>query len=148
MTRKTLAALIALGGLTATATPATAQVSWGARFDFGAPRPAAYDGYYRGYRGGDRMRDIVCSGTRAHQLEDRLRHEVREGDIDRWQARRIHETIDRTEDDQRYACSRRGDWDDVRDIASRYNRIEGWIENAEHRGQRYSYRGGYDSRGW
>lgn len=140
MIRTTLAAMAALGGLAAAATPATAQVSWGARVDIGTPRPAAYYGYDRGYRG-DAMRYTICSGARAHQLEDRLRHEVREGDIDGWQARRIHQAIDRNERDQRYACSNRGDWDDLRDLASRYNRIEGWIENAEHGARRYTRRG-------
>ncbi|MDE2563929.1 MAG: histidine kinase [Sphingomonadales bacterium] len=141
MIRTTLTAVAALGGLVLTATPAAAQVSWGARVAVGAPGRAAYYGYDRGYRGGDRMRDFVCSGARAHQLEDKLRHEVGEGDIDRWQARRIHQAIDRTERDQRYACSGYGDRGDVRELASRYDRIEGWIANAEHRGGRWS-------RGW
>ena len=142
MFRTTLAALATLGSFATIASPAAAQTSWGASVTIGNPQPAAYYGYRGGYRGGDRMRDYVCSGARAHDLEDRLRHEVREGDIDRYQARRIHGAIDRTEDDQRFACSRRGYPGDVRDLAARYDRIEGWIENAEHSGR------GNWRRGW
>lgn len=141
MIRTSLAALAAFGTFAGAAAPAAAQ-SWGVSIGVGSPRPAAY----YGYRGDGRMRDYICSGARAHQLEGRLRHEVRDGDIDGYQARRIHQIIDRTEDDQSYACSR-GGWGDVRDIAGRYDRIEGWIANAASRGNGY-YCDGHDRRGY
>lgn len=73
----------------------------------------------------------VCSGARAHQLEARLNHEYREGEIDPWQADRIHAAIDSLERRQGEEC-REGDIGAIRSIAGRYDGIQNWIERAAH----------------
>ncbi|EGD58288.1 sensor histidine kinase [Novosphingobium nitrogenifigens DSM 19370] len=119
---------------------------WGIRLEYGQPgygpgygRPAPVD-WHGDWRGDWRGRnDMVCSGQRAGMLEQRLRHEVDEGDIDPGTAGRMHENIDRLEDRQRHECAE-GDWDSVSRIAGRYDEIEGWM-NAEAR--RSHWRGGW-----
>lgn len=88
-----------------------------------------------GYRDG--RIDAVCSGRRADQLERRLGHEEREGEIDGYTAGRIHDQIDRLEDKQRHEC-REGDWGAVRGIAARYDRIDQWIDREAH-GRRWDW---------
>ena len=102
--------------------------SWGAYVGNGGGRD--YDGPRYGY-GGDGQVQAVCSGARAHQLEDRLRHEVDEDEIDNWQADRIHNQIDRLEDRQRHECAE-GDWRSIQSIAARYDQLDRWIESQAH----------------
>ncbi len=104
--------------------PAQAQ-NWGG-YDGGHRGGWNHDGPRRGYGDNWRIR-AVCSGARADRLEDRLRREVRHGDIDRWQARRINDQIDRLEDRQRRPCAAR-DWGAIQWIAERYDRLDRWID--------------------
>lgn len=120
--RKLPILLAAAGATLAVATPAAAQYY---------PQAFGYNGYgYGGYRmeGGVRA---VCSGQRAYALENRLRHELREGEMDPYAAARIHQAIDRLEDQQRHECAE-GDWRSIARIGSRYDRIDQWIETAAH----------------
>jgi len=101
-------------------------------------------GYERGYGGGyydrdddgDRNANYICSGQRAQQLEQRLRHEREEGEIDGDTARRIHANIDRLEDKQRHECDE-GDDRAIAGISDRYDRIEQWIGSEAHGGWGY-----------
>ena len=77
----------------------------------------------------------VCSGARAHGLEAKLRHEIDEGEIDRDDAYRIHNVIDRLEDRQRQECAE-GDRRSIYEIAQRYNGIGQWIDREAHGGYR------------
>jgi hypothetical protein len=129
------------------ASAAQAQVQgWGAGYGQPYGGNGQGYGYNNGYdRGGDywrarRKADFVCSGQRAHALEARLAQEVNQGDIDPRRADRIHDAIDRLEDQQRYQCGS-GDWRAVNALTSRFDHIEGWI-NAEAR------QNGYGRRGW
>lgn len=99
---------------------------------YARPTPADWDDWR-----GQRQAGWICSGERAHRLEDRLRHEVDEGDIDPDTAARMHGAIDSLEDRQRHECAE-GDWPSVARIGWRYDRIEGWM-NAE--AQRSHWRG-------
>lgn len=90
-------------------------------------------GIYGGGEGG--LVRSVCSGQRAHSLENRLRHEQDEGEISNRVADRIHFAIDRLEARQRHECDE-GDWRAIRDIAYRYDRIGDWIRNEAHGGYR------------
>ncbi|MGZ2876751.1 hypothetical protein AAEQ99_28875, partial [Pseudomonas aeruginosa] len=83
--------------------------------------------------GGDGTFRAVCSGARAHWLEERLRHEVDEQEIGRFDAVRIHRAIDALEDRQRHECAE-GDRRSVYDIAQRYNGIGQWIDREAHGG--------------
>lgn len=113
----------AMGAGFATAAPAQAQGWYG---DDGGYHGGWYqDGPRQGYGNDWRVR-AVCSGARANRLEDRLRRKVREGDIDRWQADRINDQIDRLENRQRRECAER-DWRSIQGIADRYDRIDRWI---------------------
>lgn len=104
------------------ATPADAQYY---------PRSYGYNGYgYGGYGMGGGVQ-AVCSGQRGYALESRLRHEEREGEIDPYAAGRIHQAIDRLEDQQRHECAE-GDWRSIARIGSRYDRLGQWIETAAH----------------
>lgn len=125
--RKVLIAAILGAGLFTSAS-ANAQ-SWGIYIGNGgeyAPR-------YRQFDDDDRLARSICSGQRAHSLEDRLDHEEDEDEIDEDTARRIHSTIDRLEDRQRHECAE-GDWPAIRDIAFRYDRIGQWINAEAHGG--------------
>lgn len=119
-------AVMLVGAVLAMGTAAQAQ-SWGVYIGngpgYGPPR--------HGWGGDDRMVRSVCSGERAYRLEDRLRHEEDEDEIDPREARRIHGTIDRLEDRQRHECAE-GDWRSIRDISFRYDQIGQWIEGAAH----------------
>lgn len=120
--RKLLICIAAAGTALATAAPAAAQYY---------PQPYGYNGYgYRGY-GMDGVAESVCSGQRAHSLEGRLRHEESEREIDPYVAARIHQAIDRLEDQQRHECAER-DWRSIAAIGSRYDRIGQWIEMSAH----------------
>lgn len=119
---------IALAGAALAGVPSAASAqSWGGWNDRGY-----------GWGGYDQVRD-VCSGDRAHRLEARLNHEVRDGDVDPGQADRIHAAIDRLEDQQGRECRER-DFGSIRAIAYRYDRIEQWIGNTAQRDRYY--------RGW
>lgn len=114
-----MAAGLSLGGA------AQAQ-SWGVQFGYGRPTQADWQDWQ-----GRRTVETVCSGQRAGMLEQRLHHEVDEGDIDPDTAGRIHEAIDRLEDRQHRECDE-GDWRSIGRIAERYNGIEGWIDGEAH----------------
>jgi hypothetical protein len=120
--------VMALGASLIAAGPATAQ-SWGVYVGTGG----GYPRYDRAYGDDDRLARVICSGQRAHQLEDRLRHEVDENEIDDDDADRIHTAIDRLEDRQHHEC-REGDRRAIAAIAYRYDRIGQWIESEAHRG--------------
>lgn len=120
--RKLLVCVAALSTALAAATPAAAQYY---------PQPYGYNGYgYRGY-GMDGGAQAVCSGQRGYALERRLRHEESEGEVDPYAAARIHQAIDRLEDQQRHECAE-GDWRSIARIGSRYDRIGQWIDTAAH----------------
>ena len=123
--RKLLICVAAAGAALAVAAPVSAQYY---------PQPYRYNGY-NGYRyGGYGMEggvQSVCSGQRGYALENRLRHEEREGEIDPYAAGRIHQAIDRLEDQQRHECAE-GDWRSIARISSRYDRIGQWINTAAH----------------
>jgi hypothetical protein len=115
--RKLLICIAAAG--TSLATPAAAQYY---------PQPYGYNRYGYGMAGGVQT---ICSGQRGYALESRLRHEQREGEMDPYTAARIHQAIDRLENQQRHECAE-GDWRSIGRIGSRYDRIEQWIETAAH----------------
>lgn len=123
--------LAVLAGTAATVGTAAQAQSWGVYVGNGP----GYGGYRQGWSGGwggdDRVMRSVCSGERAYRLEDRLRHEEGEDEIDPRTARRIHRAIDRLEDRQRHECAE-GDWRSVRDIAIRYDQIGQWIDGEAH----------------
>ena len=127
----------ATGAALAVAAPACAQYY---------PQPYGYNGYgyggyggygsYGGYGGygGYGMgagAQAICSGQRARALEGRLGHEMREGELDPYTASRIHQSIDRLEDQQRHECAE-GDWRSIARIGARYDRIGQWIETVSH----------------
>lgn len=114
---KRLAFAAAAGAILAVTTPAAAQYY---------PQPYGYGGYGMGGR-----IQAICSGQRGHALEGRLRHEQREGEIDPYSAARIHQAIDRLEDQQRHECAE-GDWRSIARIGSRYDQINQWIETEAH----------------
>lgn len=97
------------------------------------PQPYGYNGYGYGMGGGVQA---ICSGQRARALESRLGHEMREGELDPYAAGRIHQAIDRLEDQQRHECAE-GDWRSIARIGGRYDRISQWIETAAHGYQRW-----------
>lgn len=125
--RKIYSVMVMAAGMIA-AGPASAQ-SWGIFVGTGG----GYPRYDSGYDEDDRLARVICSGQRAHMLEDRLRHEVDENEIDDDDADRIHSAIDRLEDRQRHEC-REGDRRAIIAIASRYDRIGQWIDSEAHRG--------------
>jgi hypothetical protein len=112
----------AAGTTLSVATPAAAQYY---------PQSYGYNGYGYGGYGMDGRVQAVCSGQRGYALESRLRHEEREGEIDPYAADRIHQAIDRLEDQQRHECAE-GDWRSIARIGSRYDRLGQWIETAAH----------------
>ncbi len=124
--RRVLGAMLLGVGLVTSGT-AYAQ-SWGIYVGTGG----GYPRYYRDYDDDDDgLARFICSGRRAHALEDRLRHEVDEDEIDDDDADRIHEVIDRLEDRQRHECAE-GDRRAIYDIAGRYDRIGQWIDREAH----------------
>src|SRR5690348_10649869 len=99
--RKLLICVAAAGTTLAVATPVAAQYY---------PQPYGYNGNgYNGYGyGGYGMEggvQAVCSAQRGYALENRLRHEESEGEIDPYAAARIHQAIDRLEYQQRRECA-------------------------------------------
>jgi hypothetical protein len=119
-------AVVLAGSLMAIGQAAQAQ-SWGVYIGNGG----GY-GQTRHYWGDDdRLVRSVCSGQRANSLEDRLRHEEEEDEIDPDVARRIHWEIDRLEGKQRHECEE-GDWRAIREISYRFNRIGQWIDAEAH----------------
>lgn len=110
------------------------SVQFGHGLTYGRPTQVDWDDLQS-----QRMVDAVCSDQRASMLEQRLRHEMDEGDIDPDTADRIHGAIDQLEDRSQHECEE-GDWHSVSRIAERYNGIEGWI-NGEAR--RSHWRGGW-----
>jgi len=122
MHKKTIAVALAAAAL-ATAPGAQAQ-GWGVWVGSGQQ-------YGYGDGGGGWAVRAVCSGERARGLEGRLNHEEREGEIDPGTADRIHEAIDRLEDRSRNECAE-GDRRAIWNIAQRFDRIQGWMENEAH----------------
>lgn len=120
--RKLLISIAAAGAAVAIATPATAQYY---------PQQYGYNGYGYGRYGVEGGAQAICSGQRGYALESRLRHEESEGEIDPYAASRIHQAIDRLEDQQRHECAE-GDWRSIARIGSRYDRIGQWIDTAAH----------------
>jgi hypothetical protein len=118
--RKLILCVAAAGTTLVVATPAGAQYY---------PQPYRYNGY--GWYGMDGGVQAVCSGQRGYALENRLRHELSEREIDPYAAGRIHQAIDRLEDQQRHECAE-GDWRSIARIGSRYDRIGQWIETSAH----------------
>jgi hypothetical protein len=125
--RKLLISLAAAGTTLAVATPAAAQYY---------PQPYSQNGYGYGGYGMESRAQGVCSGQRGYALESRLRNEEREGEIDPYAAGRIHQAIDRLEDQQRHECAE-GDWRSIARIGNRYDRIGQWIDTAAHGYQRW-----------
>ncbi len=125
------AALLAAGIMVS---PAAHAQSWGV-YVGNAPGYYGYgNGYGYGYRyrpGWDNGINAVCSGQRAYALENRLRHEFQEGEIEGWQASRIQRSIDRLERKQREEC-REGDWRAIQSISYQYNQIGRWIDQQAH----------------
>ncbi len=120
--RKLFICVAAAGAALAVGTPASAQYY---------PQPYGYNGYgYSGY-GMESRAQGICSGQRGYALEGRLRREEREGEIDPYTAGRIHQAIDRLEDQQRHECAE-GDWRSMARISSRYDRIGQWIDSTAH----------------
>ena len=117
------------------------------------------DGYNRGnqnygqnhnwpntnYRGGyeDSQVQAVCSGDRAHQLQDRLKYARRAYQISSWQADQINDRINQLKRSQKSEC-REGDLSAIRAIAGNYNQIEGWIGTADS----HEHRDGYQRNRW
>lgn len=120
--RKLLICIAAAGTALAAATPAAAQYY---------QQSYGYNGYGYGGYGMDGRVQAICSGQRGYALENRLRHEEHEGEIDPYAAGRIHQAIDRLEDQQRHECAE-GDWRSIARIESRYDRIGQWIETSAH----------------
>jgi hypothetical protein len=120
--RKLFLCAAAVGMTIAIAGPAAAQYY---------PQPYGYNGYGYGRYGMEGGVQAVCSGQRGYALENRLRHEMSEGEIDPYAAARIHQQIDRLEDQQRHECAE-GDWRSISRIANRYDRIDQWIETSAH----------------
>src|SRR5512139_1470214 len=94
--QKAIAAVLAFAGLVA-GSSADAQ-SWGVYVGAGSGDYPSY----RGYDDNQRQIDYVCSGQRSHALENRLRHEEQEDEIDPDQADRIHDAIDKQEAKQQH----------------------------------------------
>jgi len=110
------ALLVAAGSLSAAAASAQEWAPYGGR-------PA----YYAAGRGGSG--DDVCSGRRAHMLEGWVGRKTAEGAIDPDRADRFHAEIDRLEDRARHEC-REGDWRGIQHISDRYASIEGAVRAA------------------
>lgn len=121
---------IALGALSLAAAPAAQAQSWGVWV--GAGPGWGWHGPRYQPAGDWRVRQ-VCTGERARNLEARLDHEWREGEIDPRQADRIHHEIDKLEHHSRDECAE-GDWRAIARIAGRYDEVQGWIEGAAHGG--------------
>ncbi|MEO0030321.1 MAG: hypothetical protein RIS94_79 [Pseudomonadota bacterium] len=114
-----------------------------------------YGGGYGGYGNSwearrdyqNRVMDNVCSGQRGFALEQRLRREVSEGDLDPRTAERIHARIDRIQDRERHEC-REGDYRETRDVAEQYRQIGYWIDRETNDGWRSRGNWGWGRRGW
>ncbi|WP_295525498.1 hypothetical protein [Novosphingobium sp. Chol11] len=105
-----------------------------------------YGGY--GFRGdvigGDRwgqragyLVQSTCSGERGLQVQRRLNREIRFGNLDRWNARRIQNDIDRLRFQEAREC-RQGDFRSARRIGREYSRIDARIDSVS----------GHLDRGW
>lgn len=121
-----LAATLALGA----AAPAQAH-GWGVSVGIGGP---GWGGYARPGWGDGRFA-TVCSGERGWRLQQRLAHEVNEGEIDPREADRIAERISRLQYKARHECAER-DGREIWDVAADYDRLQERIERAAHGGWR------------
>lgn len=130
-----------MAGSLMVASGAQAQ-SWSVYVGNGAPPSPPPYGMRWHDDGAERMMDFICSGQRAHGLEERLGHEVDEGDIDPGTADRMHAAIDGLEGRQRKECAE-GDVRSVREIGWRYDRIAQWMDTAAHGSAR-----SWGQRGW
>jgi hypothetical protein len=99
----------------------------GRGYDKGNYDKDRYNGGNNGWRGRNNVAQ-VCSGDRAHRLEDMLRDRVRAGAMDRGYARNIHGQIDNYEQAQRVACSR-GDMRLINGLQYRYDHLQRAIMN-------------------
>lgn len=86
-----------------------------------------HDHDYRGDDDEDELAQTICSGDRAQELEERLRHQEDEEEMDGREVDRIHRAIDRLEDRQHRECAT-GDLRAIDEIAFRYDRIARWID--------------------
>lgn len=79
----------------------------------------------------DRAPDGYCDGGRAHALEARIAHDVREGRVNEQEGHDLHAKIDWVEGMQARYC-RRGmnDWQ-VSQLDEHYNRISQELSDAE-----------------
>jgi hypothetical protein len=107
--------------------------SWGMPYAAAPAYPRAVPADWPQWQA-QRYADGVCSGQRAAQLEQRLQREAGEGDIDPETAGRIHDAIDKLEQKASHECEE-NDWHGVTKVAGRYDRIEGWLDNAAGRGR-------------
>ena len=143
--RKTLTAITLIAATLAAPLATTAQAQdWRANSGWGS---GAYQNGYgynggrsNGYRGGyeDGQVQAVCSGDRAHQLQDRLKYARRAYQISSWQADQINDRINQLKRSQKSEC-REGDLSAIRAIAGSYNQIEGWIGTADSHERRDGY---------
>jgi hypothetical protein len=81
----------------------------------------------------------TCSGERGFRTQNRLSREFRNGNLDRWTARRIQRDIDRLRYREDREC-RQGDFRSARNIGQEYGRINAWIDSASGRLNRGLYR--------
>lgn len=129
--RTFIAVALAASALAASAPAAQAQ-SFGVYIGSGPSwgwRPPVYEPAWRPAY--DWRAQQVCSGQRARGLEAKLDHEYREGEIDPYQADRIHAAIDGLERRQAEEC-REGDIGAIHNIAGRYDGIQRWIDRSAH----------------
>lgn len=92
-------------------------------YGYGPPRP--YGEY------GAAEADAICSGARAHALEENLRRAVYEQRINPYTADRIHARIDNLEARQAHECAER-DWGGIRHLSGEYNGVADWIAREAH----------------
>jgi len=125
--RKIATAVLLVAGMMVA--PAAHAQSWGV---YVGNAPGYYgNGYGNGYQRGWDGVNAVCSGQRAYRLEARLRQEYQEGEIDWRDGARIQRSIDRLEDKQRHEC-REGDMRAIQNISYQYDRIGQWIDQEAH----------------
>jgi hypothetical protein len=116
--KNTIIAAVMAAGLT-TAIPAMAQ-------DYRGDRAYGQDRDYHG-REHHRRTANLCEGERAKQLYARLRHEVKQRDIDWRRARDLRAAVDRTAEVERRFCARgMNDYQAAR-ITRQYDSVEAMI---------------------
>ena len=138
---KSLVAALALSSALAGAGTANAQAWQGQRYGNGYGNGYGYDNTYRDPREQASINhylvDSTCSGQRGLAMENRLRMEVNQRQIDGRTAQRIQTAIDDLQNQERRECSEH-DFQSARDIGKDYIRIRAWIDQ-----ETGGYRGGY-----